>query len=57
MYEKAHLKKLKSLFQPILAVLEQCGYLPLVKELPDLAATLLCLNKGMNFVKCPSICG
>jgi hypothetical protein len=35
------------------AILEQCVHLPLLEELLDFDATLLGLNKGMDFVKGP----
>jgi hypothetical protein len=41
------------LYQSIFAILEQCVHLSLAEELLDLAATLLSINKGMNFVEGP----
>jgi hypothetical protein len=52
-----HLKKIKSLFKSCFAIFEQGIQLPLAKELFDLAALLLSLKKGMNFVECPETCG
>ena len=52
-YERAHPKKIKSLCQSILAILEQCVHLSLAEELLDLAATLLGFNKGMDLVEGP----
>jgi hypothetical protein len=52
-YERAYPKKIKSLCQSIFAVLEQCAYLSLMEELLNLAAALMCLHKGMDFVEGP----
>jgi hypothetical protein len=51
--QRSYLEKIKSLFQSILAILEQCAHLSLTKESLDLAATLLGFNKGMDFVQSP----
>jgi hypothetical protein len=50
-YERACLKKIKSLCQSIFAILEHCVHLSLVEELLDFAATLVGFNKGMDLVE------
>jgi hypothetical protein len=52
-YERAHLKKIKSLCQSMFAILEQCVCLSQAEELLDLAATLLGFNKDVDFVEGP----
>jgi hypothetical protein len=52
-YERAYPKKIKSLCQSIFAIIEQCAHLSLTEELLNLAAALICLHKGMDFVEGP----
>jgi hypothetical protein len=53
LYESAYPKKIMSLGQSIFAILEQCAHLSLTEELLNLAAALMCLHKGMDFVEGP----
>jgi hypothetical protein len=49
-YKKTHLKEIQCMYQPIPAIFEQCVNLCLAEELLNSTATLLGLNKGVNFV-------
>jgi hypothetical protein len=51
--ERAYPKKIKSLCQSIFTILEQCAHLSLTEELLNLAAALMRLHKGVDFVEGP----